>query len=89
MKKIILSESGVKYAQVKQINMSGFWCEKTTEDRLFHWKKHYYVDYGFSRFKSFIRHIHNYTEYNQQWNVSQVRSTDSAIIWNTNTREYI
>ncbi len=38
-------------------------------------------------FKSFIRHIHNYTEYNQQWNISQVRSMDSAIIWNTNTRE--
>ncbi len=32
----------------------------------------------------FIRHIHNYTEYNQQWNVSQVRSMDGAIIWNTN-----
>ncbi len=36
-----------------------------------------------SRFKICIRHIHNYTEYNQQWNVSQVRSMDSAIIWNT------
>ncbi len=34
----------------------------------------------------FICHIHNYTEYNQQWNVSQVRSMDSAIIWNTNTK---
>ncbi len=31
---------------------------------------------------------HNYTEYNQQWNVSQVHSMDSAIICNTNTREY-
>ncbi len=41
-----------------------------------------------SRFKiqDFICHIHNYTEYNQQWNVSQVRSMDSAIIWNTNTK---
>ncbi len=29
---------------------------------------------------------HNYTEYNQQWNVSQVRSMESAIIWNTNTK---
>ncbi len=37
----------------------------------------------------FIRHIHNYTEYNQQWNVSQVLSMDSAIICNINTREYI
>jgi len=41
-----------------------------------------------SRFKICIHHIHNYTEYNQQWNVSQVRSMDSAIIWNINTREY-
>ncbi len=32
------------------------------------------------RFKIFIRHIHNYTEYNQECNVSQVRSMDSAII---------
>ncbi len=31
----------------------------------------------------FIRHIHNYTGYNQQCNVSQVRSMDSAIICNT------
>ncbi len=40
------------------------------------------------RFKiqDFICHIHNYTEYNQQWNVSQVCSMDSAIIWNTNTK---
>ncbi len=41
-----------------------------------------------ARFKICIRHIHNYTEYDQQWNVSQVRSMDSAIIWNTNAREY-
>ncbi len=40
------------------------------------------------RFKICIRHIHNYTEYNQHWNVSQVRSMDTVIIWNTNTREY-
>ncbi len=36
----------------------------------------------------FIRHIHNYTGYNQQWNVSQVCSMDSAIICNT-TQENI
>ncbi len=35
-----------------------------------------------SRFKICIHHTHNYTECNQQWNVSQVRSMDSA----TNTR---
>ncbi len=40
------------------------------------------------RIQDFIRHIHNYTEYNEQWNVSQVRSMDSAIICNTNTIEY-
>ncbi len=40
----------------------------------------------FSHFQIFICHVHNYTEYNQQWNVSQVRSMDSAIIRNTNTR---
>ncbi len=45
-----------------------------------------HIDY--SRFKIFIRHIHNYTEYNQQWNVSQVHSMDSVIMCNTNTREY-
>ncbi len=33
-----------------------------------------------SRFKIFIPHIHNYTEYNQLWNVSHVRSMDSAIM---------
>ncbi len=37
----------------------------------------------------FIHHIHNYTEYNQQWNVSQVLYMDSAIICNINTRECI
>ncbi len=42
----------------------------------------------FIGFKISIRHIHNYTEYNQQWNVSQVRFMDSVIICNTNTREY-
>ncbi len=47
------------------------------------------VSDGGSRFKICISHIHNYTEYNQQWNVSQIRSMDSAIICNTNTREYI
>ncbi len=31
----------------------------------------------------FIRHILHYTEYNQQWNVSQVLLMDSAIICNT------
>ncbi len=36
----------------------------------------------------FIRHILHYTEYNQQWNASQVRSMDSAIICNT-TQENI
>ncbi len=41
---------------------------------------------GGSQFKICISHIHNYTEYNQQWNVSQIRSMDSAIIRNTNTR---
>ncbi len=41
-----------------------------------------------SRIQGFIRHILNYTEYNQQWNVSQVRSKDSAIICNT-TQENI
>ncbi len=46
----------------------------------------YKVFFIVSRF--FIRYAHNYTEYNQQWHVSQVRSMDSAIIWNTNTREY-
>ncbi len=40
------------------------------------------------KIKGFIRHILNYTEYNQQWNVSQVCSMDSAIICSTNTREY-
>ncbi len=34
-------------------------------------------------FQDFIRHILNYTEYNQQWNVIQVRLMDSAIICNT------
>ncbi len=37
-----------------------------------------------SRFNIFIHH----TEHNQQWNISQVHSMDSAIIWNTSTREY-
>ncbi len=37
----------------------------------------------------FIRHIHNYTEYNQQWNVSQVHSMDSAIICYINKILYI
>ncbi len=36
----------------------------------------------------FIRHIHNYTEHNQQWIVSQVRSMDSEMICNT-TQENI
>ncbi len=31
------------------------------------------------KIQDFIRHIRNYTEYNQHWNVSQVRSMDSAI----------
>ncbi len=51
-------------------------------------KRSHIKQYTAARFKSFIRHIHNYTEYIQQWNVSQVCSMDSAIIWNTNTREY-
>ncbi len=34
-------------------------------------------------FQDFIRHILNYTEYNQQWNVIQVRLMDSVIICNT------
>ncbi len=42
----------------------------------------------FFKILDFIRHIHNYTEYNQQWSGSQVRSMDSAIMRNTNTREY-
>ncbi len=33
--------------------------------------------------------MHYYTEYNQQWNVSQIRSVDSAIMCNTNTRIYL
>ncbi len=43
------------------------------------------IQYGI---QGFIRHILNYTEYNQQWNVSQVRSMDNAIIYNT-TQENI
>ncbi len=39
-------------------------------------------------FKICIRHIHKYTEYNQQWNVSPVHFMDSAIICNT-TQENI
>ncbi len=45
--------------------------------------------YKDSRIQDFIRHIHNYTEYNQQWNVIQVRSMYNAIICNTNKRIYI
>ncbi len=41
------------------------------------------------RIQDFIRHIHNYTEYNEQWNVSQVRSMDSAIICNKHNRIYV
>ncbi len=48
-----------------------------------------YIYIYISRFNFFFRHIHNYTEYNQQWNVSKVRSMDSAIICNTNTIIYI
>ncbi len=36
----------------------------------------------------FICHVHNYTEYNQQWNVSQVRSMDSAIHMEYKHKEY-
>ncbi len=36
-----------------------------------------------SRIQGFIRHIINYTVYNQQGNVSQVRLMDRAIISNT------
>ncbi len=42
----------------------------------------------FSRFKICICHIHNYTEYNQQWNVSQVRSMGSAIIFCDNIQYF-
>ncbi len=41
------------------------------------------------KIQDFIRHIHNYTEYNQQWNVSQVCSMDIAIICNKHKRIYI
>ncbi len=49
--KIISSESGKQYAQIKNclqaktvLNkyVGGFWGERTTEDGLFHWRKHYY-----------------------------------------------
>ncbi len=36
----------------------------------------------------FLFVLHNNTEYNKQWNVGQVHSMDSAIIWNTNTKAY-
>ncbi len=48
-------------------------------------KRLLFYQYRF-KIQDFICHIHNYTVYNQQWNVSQVRSMDSAIIWNTNTK---
>ncbi len=35
------------------------------------------------KIQGFICHMQNYTEYNQQWIVSQVCSMDSAIICNT------
>ncbi len=49
--KIIWSESGEKYVQIKHhlqaktiLNnyIVGFCCERTTVDGLFHWRKHYY-----------------------------------------------
>ncbi len=40
------------------------------------------------KIQGFIRHK-LYTEYNQQWNVSQVHSMDSAIICNTTQDIYI
>ncbi len=53
-------------------------------------KTHYKLDFCNSfKIQDFIRHIHNYTEYNQQWNVSQVCSMDSAIICNKHKRIYI
>ncbi len=56
---------------------------KQFQDAIKTWTRSDQID---SRIQDFICHIHNYTEYNQQWNVSQVRSMDSAIICNTNTR---
>ncbi len=47
--KVILSESGEKYAQIpiykknssKQMGR-GFWCKRTTGDGLFYWRKYYF-----------------------------------------------
>ncbi len=52
--KVVSSESGEKYAQIEHLlqvkqsktalnkYVSGFWCERTTRDGLFHWRKCYY-----------------------------------------------
>ncbi len=52
VKNVILSESGEKYAPIKHClqvkNPKQFWCERTTDDGLFHWRKRY----GFFRLKS-------------------------------------
>ncbi len=51
IEEVILSDLGEKYAQIKHLlqvktvlnkNVDGFWCERTKQKELFHWRKQYY-----------------------------------------------
>ncbi len=68
----------IKFSDIKQF--LGEWSYDTQVKTIYFFSKCFNLLFSNSKVQGFfIGHILNYTEYNQQWNVSQVRSTQWTV----------